>query len=739
MRSTIILNDGWTFHKEGEAETAVTLPHTYDAEDGQDGGNDYYRGKGYYKRTVRAAELPRGESFYLELDGVNSIAEVYINSKHLFTHIGGYSRFRVDITDYASQDFELQLISDNSTRDDIYPAVADFTFYGGVYRDVKIIAVPSAHFDLPSNGAVSLRVSPKITDGYAEIDACVSLCGATDGDMIRYTVFDRDGAAVRQLMSSEHEAHFLLDQPHLWQGVRDPYLYRLRAELVRGDEVLDEVETEFGCRSFAVDAERGFILNGEEYPLRGVARHQDRRGIGNALLPKHHEEDIALITELGANAVRAAHYQQSDYFYTLCDRAGLVVWAEIPYISKHSDAATDNARTQLTELILQNINHTSICFWGLSNEITMSGAAEGITDTHRMLNALAHSLDPTRLTAVACVSMCDTNEPYISIPDVVAYNHYFGWYGGDTSMNGPWLDRFHKEHPDIPIGVSEYGAEGLDWHSSRPTPGDYTEEYQAFYHEELIKQLFSRKYLFVTFVWNMFDFGADARCEGGENGINHKGLVTFDRRYKKDAFYAYKAYLSREPFVHICGKRYVNRAEKLTRVTVYSNLDEVEMLVNGESVGKRCSTDHFFRFEIENNGESRLTARAGDCTDEATIRYVAEPDPKYIMKEKGAVLNWFDIKERDGYLSLNSTVDNIRATEMGAAWFSSFLDSLAASLSKVGSPDGGDTLRSSLGMAGSFTLLRLTGLLGMMGKSFTKEELLAMNDELLNIPDGKDG
>lgn len=734
MRSTIILNDGWSFCKEGEAEIAVTLPHTYNAEDGQDGGNDYYRGRGYYKRTVRAAEMPQGERFYLELDGVNSTAEVHINGKHLFTHCGGYSRFRVDITDYATHDFELLIIADNSTRDDIYPAIADFTFYGGIYRDVKIIAVPSTHFDLPSNGAVGLRVLPRMKDGYAEIDACVCLCGAVDGDRIRYTIFDREGATIRRLMSSESEVRFLLNHPHLWHGVRDPYLYRIRAELVRKDEVLDEVEAEFGCRSFSVDPDRGFILNGEEYPLHGVSRHQDRRGIGNALLPKHHEEDIALITELGANAVRAAHYQQSDYFYTLCDRAGLIVWAEIPYISRHSDTATANARTQLSDLILQNINHTSICFWGLSNEITMSGAADGITDTHRMLNALAHSLDPTRLTAIACVSMCDTNEPYITVPDVVAYNHYFGWYGGDTSMNGPWFDSFRKEHPDIPIGVSEYGAEGLDWHSSRPTPGDYTEEYQALYHEELIKQLFSRKYLFATFVWNMFDFGADARCEGGENGINHKGLVTFDRGYKKDAFYAYKAYLSHEPFVHICGKRHVNRAENPTRVTVYSNLDEVELLINGRSIGTKRAADHFFRFEVENVGESRLTARAGDCVDEGTIRYVNAPDPDYIMKEKGAVLNWFDIKERKGYLSLNSTVDSIRATERGAAWFSSFSDTLSTSIA-----DGGDTLRSSLGMAGSFTLLRLTGLLGMMGKSFTKEELLHMNDELTKIPDGSEG
>ena len=319
----------------------------------------------------------------------------------------------------------------------------------------------------------------------------------------------------------------------------------------------------------------------------------------------------------------------------------------------------------MKELITQNYNHPSIVVWGLSNEITISGSDEDLLENHRILNDLAHEMDATRLTTIACVSMCDMNDPYIQIPDVVSYNHYFGWYGGDTSMNGPWFDKFHETHPDIPIGCSEYGCEALNWHTSEPAQGDYTEEYQAFYHEDLIKQLFSREYLWATHVWNMFDFGADARNEGGENGQNHKGLVTFDRKYKKDSFYAYKAWLSDEPFVHICGKRYVNRVEPVTKVTVYSNLPEVELFVNGESLEKQRSDEHFFYFQVPNVGKSVLRAVAGECQDSSVIQKVDTFDENYRLKEKGAILNWFDITAPEGHFSLNDTMGTIMKHEQG--------------------------------------------------------------------------
>ena len=507
---------------------------------------------------------------------------------------------------------------------------------------------------------------------------------------------------------------------------------------MRDGVVIDNVESKFGCRYFEIDPDKGFILNGEEYPLRGVSRHQDRYGFGNALLKEHHEEDIDLIMEVGATTIRLAHYQHDQYFYNLCDEKGLVIWAEIPYISKHLPNGRENTFSQMRELICQNYNHASIVVWGLSNEITMAGADDpDLLENHRLLKDLVYSLDKTRLTTMACVSMCPMDAEIVKIPDVVSYNHYFGWYGGDTSMNGPWFDKFHAMHPTIPVGVSEYGCEALNWHTSNPTQGDYTEEYQAYYHEELIKQLFTRKYIWATHVWNMFDFGADARAEGGENGQNHKGLVTMDRKYKKDAFYAYKAWLSDEPFVHLCGKRYIDRVEDVTKVTVYSNQPEVELFVNGESIGKKTAEDHFFYFEVKNIGESKILAKAGDLTDEGVIRKVEEMNQDYILKEKGAVLNWFDVEAPEGRYSLNDKISDIMESFFGKLWFAKMGLKLKKQMSgggKDAKPAGFDVkMEDMMGMLGGFTVLRLTSMVGMMNINFTKEELLKMNKQLNRI------
>ncbi len=441
----------------------------------------------------------------------------------------------------------------------------------------------------------------------------------------------------------------------------------------------------------------------------------------------------------------ASDFQHDQYFYDLCDKHGLVIWAEIPYISKHLPNGRENTISQMTELVCQNYNHPSIVVWGLSNEITMNGDKDpDLLDNHRQLNDLVHSLDKTRLTTIAAVSMCPMDSPYLEIPDVVSYNHYFGWYGGDTSMNGPWFDKFHAMHPNLPVGVSEYGCEALNWHNSNPTQGDYSEEYQSYYHEELIKQLFTRKYLWATHVWNMFDFGADARAEGGENGQNHKGLVTMDRKYKKDSFYAYKAWLSDEKFVHLCSKRYVDRVEDVTKVTVYSNLPEVELFVNGESVGKKTSDDHFFYFEVKNEGTSTLRAVAGEYSDESTINKVDTFNEAYRLVEKGAILNWFDIEMPEGRLSINDKISTIMKTFRGKLWFAKvgmgIKKKMAAnSEGKEAKPAGFDVdMKGMMGMLGGFTVLRLTSMMGMMNISFTKEELLKMNAQLNKIRRPKD-
>ena len=442
-----------------------------------------------------------------------------------------------------------------------------------------------------------------------------------------------------------------------------------------------------------------------------------------------------LICEMGANTIRLAHYQHDQYFYDLCDERGLVIWAEIPYISRHMATGRENTISQMKELVVQNYNHPSIVVWGLSNEITMTGKSnEDLLENHKILNDLVHEMDPTRLTTIAVVSMCDMHDPYIQIPDVVSHNHYFGWYGGDTSMNGPWFDKFHAEFPNIPVGMSEYGCEALDWHTSDPQQGDYTEEYQAYYHEELIKQLFTRPYIWATHVWNMFDFGADAREEGGENGQNHKGLVTFDRKYKKDSFYAYKAWLSDDPFVHICGKRYVDRVEDETKVTVYSNQPEVELFVNGKSLGKQTSEEHFFYFMVPNVGESVLTAVAGDCKDESHIRKVAEFNEAYRLREKGAVLNWFDITEVDGYFSMNDKMSDIMANEQGRALFMGMMSQMGGVMGAEENPFAKpENMGPLMQMMGGFTVLRLTKLMGAANVDFTKEQLLGLNAQLNKI------
>ena len=760
MRQILKLNENWLFKKDTTDITArdgiaVTLPHTWNAEDGFDGGNDYFRGSCLYQKTVKKADLPTADLYYLEFRGANSSADVYVGGEKLAHHDGGYSTWRVNITDKLTDETEIAVIVDNAPTDQVYPQMADFTFYGGLYRDVNLICVSKAHFDLDYYGGTGLVITPAVEKKDAKVTVEVYATELSEGQKLVYTIYDKEENELRKIETTDKKVEFTIENVHLWNGRKDPYLYCCEVEIVEGENVLDNVCSRFGCRTFKIDPENGFILNGEEYPLRGVSRHQDRWGVGNALLPEHHEEDIEYIMELGATTIRLAHYQHDQYFYDLCDEKGLVIWAEIPYISKHMPTGRENTISQMKELVTQNYNHASIVVWGLSNEIGIGGEAEDMIENHKILNAMVHEMDKTRLTTIAAVSMCKMTDPYLQIPDVVSYNHYFGWYGGDTSMNGPWFDKFHAMHPTIPIGCSEYGCEALNWHTSDPKQGDYTEEYQAFYHEELIKQLFTRKYIWATHVWNMFDFGADARAEGGENGQNHKGLMTMDRKYKKDSFYAYKAWLVSpdvDPFVHLCGKRYVDRVEDVTKVTVYSNLPEVELFVNGESIGKKTAEDHFFYFDVKNVGETTIVAKAGDLSDEGKIRKVSEPNMDYVLVEKGAVLNWFDVTAPEGRYSLNDTIANIIKSKRGKLWLMGKGLMLKKKMdknnkaSKKGEKKSGGfevNLKDGAGsgimdMMGGFTVLRLSSMMGMMNISFTKEELLKINKKLNRIKKPKD-
>lgn len=744
MRNIKNINDNWLFSKEAKSIPhvmphdweKVNLPHTWNGTDGQDGGNDYYRGTCYYVKQLSLADFGDEDEYYLQFDAVNSSAKVYFNGKLVAQHDGGYSAFRAKLGNIQESNL-LVVAADNSPNDYVYPQTADFTFYGGIYRSVKLIGVSKSHFDLDYFGAPGISVTPKVTGTGADVDA-VAYVAADENASVRFEILDKDEVIASAEVSGDYHANMHIDAVHLWNGVKDPYLYTLRAVLLVNGEEVDCVSCRFGCRSFKIDPNKGFILNGREYPLRGVSRHQDRPQIGNALLPQHHKEDIDLICEMGANTIRLAHYQHAQEFYDLCDERGLVVWAEIPYISNHLPNARANTLSQMKELIYQNYNHPSIVVWGLSNEITMGGkSTPDMISNHKELNELAHSIDSTRLTTMATVTMCQPDDEINAISDVLSYNHYFGWYGGNVHMYGPWFDNFHKKFPNKAIGISEYGCEALNWHTSEPEQGDYTEEYQAYYHEELIKQISKRPYLWATHVWNMFDFAADARAEGGENGMNHKGLVTFDRKYKKDSFYAYKAWLSDEPLVHICGKRYVDRVEPVTKVTVYSNQPQVELFVNGESLGKQTKGEYpFFYFEVPNNGESKLIAKAGDCTDESVIKKVEAFNETYRMKEEGAVINWFEINTPPGYYSVNDTIGDIISTFKGKIFALKLVKILKKSLSASSGDKNGMSVagvkinKTMIEMAKGFTLKRA---LMMLGGKVSKEDILKINDMLNKI------
>ena len=752
MRTVKNINENWLFTMDEKADVRIlpqnaqelNLPHTWNGEDGQDGGNDYKRQKCFYFKEI-GADCLTGEENFLEFDAVNSSAEVFWNGKSVFVHHGGYSRFRVRIPENDIKEKNILTVSaDNSPNETVYPQNADFTFYGGIYRSVKIVSVPKAHFDLEYYGAPGVTVTPVVKGTDAEI-TIESYSKNSDGAVITYKILDGENVVCEtQVQPDNAKAVVTIENVHLWNGRKDPHLYTLEASLEKDGEVLDTVSARFGCRSFRVDPEKGFILNGKEYPLRGVSRHQDYPRKGNALTPEDHARDIELICEMGANTIRLAHYQHAQEFYDLCDEKGLVIWAEIPYISRHMHGGYDNTISQMKELVLQNYNHASICFWGLSNEITIAGADDPhLIKNHRDLNDLVHKLDPIRLTTLASVTMCSMDNEYVHIPDILSYNHYFGWYGGTTDMNGKWFDEFHKKYPNKPIGLSEYGCEALNWHTSNPTQGDYTEEYQSYYHEELIKQIAVRPYIWATHVWNMFDFAADARAEGGENGMNHKGLITFDRQYKKDSFYAYKAWLNPEPMVHICSKRYIDRVEDVTKVTVYSNCDEVELFRNGESVGKQKKGDFpFFYFEVKNEGTSTLEAKAGALSDTSTINKVDAPNEDYIMKEENQVINWFEINTPAGYYSINDSIGDIMSTFRGKIVLLKLL-LLIKNVMSQGSKDGKaevmgfsfgkinmSMIKSMYGMVKGFTVKRA---FMMLGGKFSKEQILEVNAMLNKV------
>ena len=641
MRRSIPVDQAWQFTMPGQPACTVTLPHTWNAQDGQDGGNDYKRLTCTYQTKLAAPEYDAGtQRVYLQFDGVNASAKVQLNGQVVCQHDGGYSTFRADITDVLATENDLLVEVDNSKNDRVYPQKADFTFYGGIYRAVTLLVVDKHHFDLDYYGGPGIKVTAKPSADYKSGTVQVETWHNAANGSVAVQLLDADGNPVAD--GSGADVTLTIPAVHLWDGRKDPYLYTAVATLTVDGQAVDEVRTRFGVRDFKVDAKSGFWLNGRRYPLHGVSRHQDRKGLGNAITRAMHDEDMALIKEVGANTVRLAHYQHDQYFYDLCDEAGMVVWAEIPYISEHMPNGRDNTVSQMTELITQNYNHACIVCWGVSNEITISTKDKAdMLDNHRMLNDLCHKLDPTRLTTLACYAMCGPFNRSAHITDLVSWNLYLGWYVPGFFLNDLWMDFFHLVYPNRPLGFSEYGAEAMpNLHSLHPRRGDHTEDYQAIYHEYMLRCFDRHPWLWATHVWNMFDFAADARDQGGEPGMNHKGLVTFDRKTKKDAFYLYKAWWSDEPFVYIAGRRRADREEGTTVIKVYTNQKKVTLYANGSPVGEKTG-DKVFTFEIPLSGDVTVRAEAGGQTDEMTFHKVDAPNPAYkLQKGKSQSANW---------------------------------------------------------------------------------------------------
>lgn len=627
QRQDILLNNDWNFrfsHQvQKETEVRVDLPHTWNAQDALSGKIDYKRGIGNYEKNLFIRSEWKEKRLFIRFEGVNNIADVFVNRRHIGEHRGGYGAFIFEITgkvEYGKENSILVRVN-NGEQLDIMPLVGDFNFYGGIYRDVHLLITDETCISPLNYASPGVRlIQDSVSHKYAKVRAVVDLSNGDSGNReVELNVRLLDGQRVVKEgtkkvnlsgnAAMQQEFTFEIDQPHLWNGRQDPFLYQAEVTLSRNGQMVDRVTQPLGLRFYRIDPDKGFFLNGKHLPLQGVCRHQDRSEVGNALRPQHHEEDVALMLEMGVNAVRLAHYPQATYFYDLMDKNGIIVWAEIPFVGPggYNDkgfvdlpAFRANGKEQLKELIRQHYNHPSICVWGLFNELTELG--DNPVEYIKELNVLAHQEDPTRLTTSASNQMGDLN----FITDAIAWNRYDGWYGGTPADLGKWLDRMHKDHPEICIAISEYGAGASIYHQQDslvktvPTSWWHPENWQTYYHIKNWKTISSRPYVWGSFVWNMFDFGAAHRTEGDRPGINDKGLVTFDRKVRKDAFYFYKAnWNGEEPMLYLTGKRNTARTQRLQTIIAFTNLSGAELFVNGKSYGK-ATPDSYAILEWKN-------------------------------------------------------------------------------------------------------------------------------------------
>lgn len=734
MRYIQTLKEEWKFEKldspidEGkytiEAGVLVTVPHTWNT------SGNIERTLAVYERKLVIDKVYESGNVFLEFLGANSVCRVYLNEDYIGEHRGGYSTFRFDITTFYKWNEEniLRVYVDNSETQDVSPLMGDFTIYGGLYREVNVICTNRNHFDLMYYGTNGVIVQTDVDEeGNGVIDLELKMVIEKEAH-VKLVVYDQEDTETvsYETDSTTKSVQLKIEHPKLWNGKKEAYLYRLVATIEKDGIIYDSVEVTFGFRKFTYTSDKGMFLNGEHVFICGVAKHQDFEDIGNAVSKKHMHRDMELIKEIGANAVRLSHYQHDQYTYHLCDQEGMIVWAEIPMLlMPNNPGVMENAISQLKELVLQNIHHPSICMWGIQNEIAMHGESLAMYQGVQELNDLVHELAPNAVTASANMYYVKNNSALNKITDIQGYNLYYGWYYGEEKDLDEWLEAFHRDNPNVAVGISEYGADcNLAFHSQNPKVKDYTEEFQSLYHERTYDVIASKEYVWGSFVWNMFDFGSFVRKEGGSVGRNNKGLVTFDRSTKKDAFYYYKAKWSNEPFIHICEKRFVNRHTDKITVKVYSNCTSVSLYCNGELV-ETIGANQIFRFtDIPlNEGENKLIAVAGYLKDEAIFNRQEKLDETYVFVDENPginVANWFTQQEGEvdcfpeGYYSILDTIGDLMESEK--AW----------NVIKEAVPKA--TERATKGAP-----VTLVWVLNKLRSVYSEEEAKALNQKLIRI------
>lgn len=610
LRRTIDLCDSWTmypaYNVNADVEkTKVHLPHTWNAEN-VFGKIDYYRGTMVYQRSLSLGKELVGKRLFLYFEGVNSVANVFVDGKLIGEHLGGYTAFCFEITDYITLGKEaiITVLVSNAYRTDVLPLSGDFNVYGGIHRPVYLLTTGKdciSPLDYASSGVYIKPQNVSGSEAKFIVETKLSLNGKCQDYKVRTTVIDARLQIVKQGITSvsshnmsEANQEFSITNPVLWDGKKNPYCYQVKVELLENDKVIDVVTETTGFRYFSVDAEKGFYLNGRYLDLHGFGIHEDIAGKGSAYTPDDYITDMSLVKESGATAIRLTHYPHGKMIYNLSDKEGIAIWTEIPFVGPGGYTGTGyinstdlkrNTKNMLIEMIRQNYNHPSVFFWGLLNELKFD--CDNPIPFVKELNNLAKKEDPSRLTT--CASFGDQME-FVGITDLIGWNEYFGWYGGIPSEIGTFVDKMKANAKGTPICVTEYGAgASITDHQcpvEKPDAGGnfHPEEWQVVYHEGNWRELSTRKFVWAKFVWNFADFGSSIRNEGSRQGINDKGLITYDRKTKKDAFYFYKANWNPDPMVYITSKRHMNRYNPLTDVKVFTNAKQAELLVKGKKI-----------------------------------------------------------------------------------------------------------------------------------------------------------